>query len=397
MLGVALSLTWGATELLAQDEPTLGPDDYDQWERLGGAVLSADGTWMAVSISRVSDEGELRVHRTDSDSVVVVQYGTRPNFASDGAWLAYSIGVSPDERDAAPGRGPVHNSLGLINLRTGEQEKIEDIQSFSFSDDGAYLAIRRYKPEDKESEGVDVIVRTMSTGSLMSFGNVSSLAWQDEGQLLALTIDADGQIGNAVSVFDPSSGQIRSLDTDAATYRGLSWREESADLAVLKTFEDEAYEDTAHVALAWRDLDENRYESFQLDPRAESYFPQSMRMVEFRSPSWSEDGSALFVGIQERRPDPDWEPAEDDDDGEENEEGEEAEEGGDAESEDDAGDDDEDDDDPPGVEIWHAKDLDPVPQQRVREQQLRRVNFLSAWYPEEGRFVQLGDDLTDEI
>jgi len=388
MLGVVLPPTWGVTDILAQDKPTLGSGDYDQWERLGGAVLSPDGTWMAVTINRVSDEGELRIHRTDSDSVVVVPFGIRATFTSDGAWLAYSIGVSPDAREAAQkASNPVRNTLGLMNLLTGEQEEVEDIQSFSFSDDGAYLAIRRYKPEDKESDGVDVIVRTMATGAQMSFGNVSALSWQDEGHLLALTIDADDQIGNAISVYDPNSGRIRSLDTDAATYRGLSWRDESADLAVLKTFEDEAFQDTAHVALAWRDLDENEYESFGLDPRADSYFPQSMRMVEYRSPSWSEDGSALFVGIQERRPDPDWEPPED----EENEEGEENGE----DPDDEEADADEDDDDPPGVEIWHSLDLDPVPQQRVREQQLRRVNFLSAWYPDEDRFVQLGDDLTE--
>ncbi len=391
MLAVVLPLTWGATDVFAQDEPTLGSSDYDQWERLGGGVLSPDGTWMAVSIGRVNDEGELRIHRTDSDSVVVVAFGTRATFTKDGAWLAYSIGVSPDAREAAQGaRSPVRNTLGLMNLLTGEQEEIEDIQSFSFSDDGAYLAIRRYKPEDKESDGVDVIVRTMATGAQMSFGNVSALSWQDEGHLLALTIDADGQIGNAVSVYDPNSGQIRSLDTDAATYRGLSWRDESADLAVLKTFEDEAFQDTAHVALAWRDLDENDYESFGLDPRADSYFPQSMRMVEFRSPSWSEDGSVLFVGIQERRPDPDWEPPEDEENEEGEENGEDPDEAGDEEA-----DADEEDDDPPGVEIWHSLDVDPVPQQRVREQQLRRVNFLSAWYPDEDRFVQLGNDLTE--
>ena len=391
MLGVVLPLTWGATDVFAQDEPTLGSNDYDQWERLGGGVLSPDGTWMAVSIGRVNDEGELRVHRTDSDSVVVVAFGTRATFTKDGAWLAYSIGVSPDAWEAAQrARSPVRNTLGLMNLLTGEQEEIEDIQSFSFSDDGAYLAIRRYKPEDKESDGVDVIVRTMATGAQMSFGNVSAFSWQDEGHLLALTIDADGQIGNAVSVYDPNSGQIRSLDTDAATYRGLSWRDESADLAVLKTFEDEAFQDTAHVALAWRDLDENDYESFGLDPRADSYFPQSMRMVEFRSPSWSEDGSVLFVGIQERRPDPDWEPPEDEENEEGEENGEDPDEAGDEEA-----DADEEEDDPPGVEIWHSLDVDPVPQQRVREQQLRRVNFLSAWYPDEDRFVQLGNDLTE--
>ncbi len=39
--------------------------------------------------------------------------------------------------------------------------------------------------------------------------------------------------------------------------------------------------------------------------------------------------------------------------------------------------------------------MDPVPQQRVREQQLRRENFVSAWHLDEDRFVQLGDDLTE--
>ncbi len=392
----ALGLCLAATTIAAQDRPTLGEDDYDQWERTGPAVLSPQGLWLAVSVGRVSDENELRIHQTDSDSVVVVSYGTRPAFSADGAWLAYAIGVSEDEREAARERnGSAHNALGLLNLQTGEQEEIEDVQAFSFSDDGAFLSIRRYKPDDKDSEGVDVIVRTMATGSIMSFGNVSGAAWQDEGNLLALTIDADGQVGNGVSLFDPSTGVLRSLDADAATYRGLSWRDESADLAVLKTFEDEAYEDTANVALAWRDLGDDGFESYSLDPRAQTSFPQSMRVVEFRRPSWSDDGSTVFLGLQERRPDLDAE-AEPAAESEPDAEGEaDDEEGGDEETGKEDGGEEEDEDGKAGVEIWHSLDFDPVPQQRVREQQLRRENFLSAWHLDADRFVQLGDDLTE--
>ena len=371
-----LALPLASIGVSAQDMPTLTPDDYDQWESLGQAVLSQDGLWLAVSVNRVSDDAELRVHRTDSDSVVVVPFGARAAFSADGGWLAYSIGMHPDERDAARERDEeVQDELGLLNLRTGEMEEIEGVQSFEFSDDGAYLAIRRYKPEDKESEGADLIVRTMATSGLMSFGNVSSMAWQDEGQLLALTLDADGQIGNGVSVFDPGSGQLRSLDAEAATYRSLTWRDESADLAVYKTFEDPAYLDTAHVALAWRNLDDDT-ESFELDPATDAYFPQSWRMVQYRAPSWSEDGETLFVGIQERRPDPDYVPEPDEDEAQDEE-------------------DEADDEDQPGVEIWHSLDLDPVPQQRVRDRQLRQVNFLSAWHIDRGSFIQLGDDLTE--
>ena len=379
------------TGVSAQDRPTLGSDDYDQWERLGAAALSPNGEWMAVSIGRVNDEGELRIHQTRADSVVIVPFGSRPSFSDDGTWLAYSIGVSPDERDAAGKEDrPVHNQLGLLNLRTGEQTARADFESFVFSDDGRYLALRRYKPKDKESEGVDVVVHDLATGSDMSFGNISEMAWQDEGSLLALVTDADAQVGNGVTLYDPASGRIRSLDTDPATYRELSWREDAADLVVFKTFEDEAFEDTAHVALAWRALDEASPRSFSLDPRTDSFFPASMRIVEHRGPSWSEDGSTLFVGIQQRRPVPD-DPCRKDDanegagpDGEGD--------GGAAEDEDAMCD---DDDDPPGVEVWHSRDLDPIPQQRVRERRLREVNYLSGWDMDRSTFVQLGDELTE--
>ena len=383
-------LAFATSGIEAQDRPTLSPDDFDQWERLGQAVLSPNGEWLAVSINRVSDEGELRIHRTDSDSVVVVPFGIRPSFSNDGTWLAYSIGVSPDEREAADKDDrPVHNELGLLNLRTGEQTTREAFEGFSFSDDGRYLALRRYKPKDKDSDGVDVVVHELATGSDMSFGNISEMAWQDEGSLIALVTDADDRVGNGVTLYDPSSGRIRSLDTDQAIYRELAWREDAADLVVYKTFEDEAFEDTAHVALAWRDLDDDAPRSFSLDPQTDTYFPGSMRIVEFRAPSWSEDGSTLFVGIQDRRPAPDDPCASSGEDDVKEDDADEGEaDDGDAEGCD-------EDDDPPGVEIWHSLDVDPVPGQRVRERQLRQVNFLSAWNMDRGTFVQLGDDLTE--
>ena len=376
--------------LHAQQKPTLTPDDYGQWERLGPAALSPDGAWMAVSISRVNDENELRVHATDSDSVVVVPFGSRPSFSADGRWLAYAIGVSPDERKRLEAsKTPVRNALGLLDLRSGEQEEIDEVESFSLSDDGRYLAMRRYKPDGKESSGVDVVVRELATGSTLSFGNVSALQWQDEGHLLAMTTDADDRIGNGVKLYDPESGRLRSLDTDDATYRALSWREEAADLAVLKSYTDEGHEDTAHVALAWRDLDEDDPASFVLDPRDDTTLPAGTRVVEHRTPVWSDDGETVFLGIQDRIPVdvPVVEEEEDDEAGDG--------EGGDSDGEDGGAAAEDDDEDPPGVEIWHSRDVDPVPQQRVRERQLRRVNHIGAWSLERGDFLQLGGDHGD--
>jgi dipeptidyl aminopeptidase/acylaminoacyl peptidase len=380
LMVVALAVTSQAVE--GQQRPTLTEDDYDQWERLGGAILSPNGAWMAVSISRVSDEGELRIHSTTSDSVVVVPFGARAAFSSDHRWIAYSIGVSEEAREAAEARDEqVYDRLGLLNLETGEQRTRDDFASFVFSDDGRYLALRRYKPEDKESEGVDVVVHDLSAGTDMSFGNVSEMAWQEDGTLLAMTTDADGQVGNGVTVYDPASGRIRSLDAEQATYRQLSWREDSSDLVVYKTMVDEAFEDTAHVAMIWRDLERDQPRRFTLSAEANDAFPASMRIVEFREPTWSDDGETLFLGIQERRPAP---PTCEEEESEDTQQG--GEDGEECEGE---------DEESAGVEIWHTLDRDPVPQQRVRERQLRRVNYLSAWNVESGGFVQLGDDLTE--
>ena len=362
-----------------QERLVLAEDDYDQWERLGGAILSPNGAWMAVSIGRVSDEGELRIHSTNSDSTIIVPFGSSAAFSSDNRWIAYTVGVSPDRREAAQKSDqPMYDKVGFLNLESGEQTVRDDFASFQFSDDGRYLALRRYKPKDKESDGVDIVVHDLLSDRDMSFGNVSEMAWQAEGSLLAMITDADDQVGNGVTVYDPLSGRIRSMDSDEATYRQLSWRDDSSDLVVYKTEIDEAFEDTAHVALVWRDIEGGPGVSYSLSSETNDAFPASMRIVEFRAPSWSNDGQTLFVGIQERRPTL-------------------SEcEGGDSEE---AGTDQEcleKDEEAAGVEIWHTLDRDPVPQQRVRERQLRRENYLSAWNVESGGFVQLGDDLTEE-
>ncbi|MDE2974524.1 MAG: prolyl oligopeptidase family serine peptidase [Gemmatimonadota bacterium] len=400
----------------AQERPSLTVDDYGRWERLGAAVLSPDGRWVAVEIGRVNDEDELRIHSTDSDSVVAVPFAAHPAFSSDGRWLAYSIGVSPDERERMRKRErPVRNDLGLLDLRTGDRETVEGIRSFSFSEDALYLALRRYKPDGKKSDGADVVVRELASGkTLMSFGNVGETAWRDEGHLLAMTIDADDRVGNGVRLYDPAAGRIRSLDADEATYRHLGWREDAADLVVLKTYADDEHEDTAHVALAWRGLDDDDPRAFVLDPREDrgARLPAGMRVVEHRGPSWSDDGRTIFLGLQDRTPVEKKEGEEGEEEGDEGgeegegdegegeEEGEGAEESGEAEEgegEEGEGEEGEgeEDEDPPGVEIWHSRDVDPVPQQRVRDRFLRQRNHIGRWRLEEGSFLLLGGDHAD--
>ena len=110
------------------------PADYGQFERLGRANLSPDGRWLAVSISRVNEENELRIHRTDSDSVVVIPYGSGASFSNDSRWLAYQIGMSEEDRKALQKQGKsLRQRLGFLNLTTGDTTSVDAVSGFQFS------------------------------------------------------------------------------------------------------------------------------------------------------------------------------------------------------------------------------------------------------------------------
>lgn len=418
-LGIALCgalLGSGALDLGAQEtpKPTLTYDDYGQWERLGSSVLSPDGRWVAAQISRENDEDELRIQPVqDPDSAVVVAFGSEPSFSSDGRWVAFRVGMSEKAREALQRQNkPVRNSVGLLNLETGERTDVEAVADFAFSGDGRHLGLRGYPPGgDREAEGVDLIVHDLASGNRTTFGNVSEFAWADEGALLAFVVDAETRAGNGVQLYAPGSGRLRALDSSSSRYAKLLWREDATDLAVLRQVDregeaEEAWADTAHVALVWSGLGGS---SAGTAPRvlsdATQGFPEGFRIPAFGDLEWDERGRTLFVGLDEREAacvspaeESEGEGADPGETGPEDESSEvEGEDEGEGEEDDEDPCADPDPDDLPTVEIWHAEDADIIPTQKVRNGMILRENDLAAWHLNADRVVRLEDDLTEEV
>ncbi|MGK7312090.1 MAG: prolyl oligopeptidase family serine peptidase [Candidatus Longimicrobiales bacterium M2_2A_002] len=361
------------------------PDDYGQWESPGFAELSPDGRWLAVPISRVNDEDELRIHRVGSDSVVVIGYGSRATFSDDHRWLAYSIRLSEAERDRLKEQKQrPENSVGLLDLETGDTAVVPGVSSFAFSDDGRYLAMRRYpagEAEGDDEHGADLVVRDLGDDVDVNFGNVGEFAWQDDGHLLAMTVDAADNAGNGVRVWSADDGRMRTLHSHPSDFRELRWREDADDLVVLRVHEDEDRENPTHAVLTWTDV-AGSPDVHTFDPTDRDDFPADTRVVEYRAPVFSEDGGAVFFGVQpweyteearermEAEGEPDPEPDPDPDAGSEAEEA--------------------------GVEVWHSRDIDIIPRQKQLATEDRRENDLSVWHLDEDRFVRLGAGLSDD-
>jgi dipeptidyl aminopeptidase/acylaminoacyl peptidase len=358
----------------SQEKP-LTLEDYGQWENLGSfATLSDNGEWVAYGLTRNNEENELRIVSSDGGDERIVAFGAGPVFSEDRRWVAYRIQPSPQESaELREKKEAVHNALGIMEIgaspgASGDADpmRIENVQRFAFSGDGSYLAYLKYAPKDAEGDvGQVLLMRELATGTEVHFGNVGDFAWAHEGHLLALIISASGMEGNGVHLFDPASGQLKVLDSENTSYEGLTWREDGADLALFKATPDSLFADTAFSALAWSRLGSGTPMAYTLTSEAVGAGNDGMGVVTFRDPQWAEDGTTLFFGIKERT----------------------------AKSEEleftvrDSS----------TVEVWHAKDVDVMPFQQLRDRDLRQENYLAAWELGENGATRLETELTESV
>jgi dienelactone hydrolase len=392
--------------LAAQTRPPATFADYGKWETLAPAGarggLSPDGRFVAYAINRSNRNNELVVANLADGATKVVAFGMQPAFSADSKWVAYGIGQSEaDQEKLRSEQKPVQNKMGLLNLATGETTTIDAIESFTFSPDGAYLAIRPYGPEAagsgggvaasggaarggarggdvsagvEDRPGTALIIRDLASGRETAFGNVSQFAWQDaeRGHLLAAAISAAGKTGNGVQLFDPATGVLRVLDSSSSIYTGLSWRHEAADLAVLRAKTDEKKDGPTYTVMAWTGLGASERQR-AYDPAADKTFPAGMRTVSSRRLSWSDDGRMVFLGIAA------W-----DDKLEPAARGGRGGNGGGASEQ------------PSTIEIWHARDIIVMPKQKIDAPSDRHRSLLVVWHLDSAKLVPLAKDLVNE-
>jgi dienelactone hydrolase len=355
-----------AAPVLAQQKPTVtAAADLAKWETLGAGAVSPDGKFVAYDFRRGNNTTELRWRAVNGEEHAV-RSATGPQFSSTSRWLLFTI--TPDTaggRGARGGRGGAQgngaaqpanrNKVGAIDLRTGAQLTFDDVQSFALSNDGSHVALRRYPATGKR--GADVIVRNLDAGTELTFGNVAELAWNEDTPLLAMAIDVDGHIGNGVQLLDAATGALRALDASTNIYSGIAWRSHGDDLAALRGRVDSAFVDTAYTVLAWRGVGSGRSAASTVEMPADPSKP--MRIVAYRTPQWSDDGSTVFIGIAPREPKmSSVRPGET----------------------------------PARVQVWHWKDVRQFHQQEVNAAQERQRNMLVAWHPGQKTVVQLTED-----
>ncbi|MCG8467424.1 MAG: prolyl oligopeptidase family serine peptidase [Gemmatimonadetes bacterium] len=364
-----------------QDRPTVPPEDYGRWENLGPAALSPDGAWIAYTVTRVDEDSELRFRRIDDEETHVAEWGRGPSFSADGRWLAWTIGLSPDERERLEeAEETARDGLGLRDLTTGDERTFDAVRAFAFDPTGRFLAVHGYAPEEPEGKGADLRVLDLGADTETVFGNVGSFEWSDAGSMVAMIIATGEDAANGVQVFDADTRRIESLDTSGSAYRQLSWRDGAPDLAVLRSTDVASEDGAGHSVLAWNGLGSGSPSINSLHPTPGG----EMDIVRHHRPEWSDDGSLVSIGLR---------PSEDEDEGGPEDAGDPDDEGDSEDAGDGSAEGEEKEPDLPGVQIWHSGDVRIYPQQTASESADERRSLLAVWNVETDRLVMVGTDL----
>lgn len=387
---ITLFLFCTTATLFAQEKKKLEPEDFGQWQGISGTTYSDDGNWFAYNISLVDGDGWLMFKKVGSDSTGEHKFmhGFNAAFSDNNLWAAFQIGVSEDQEEKLEEqKKQVKYKLGLMNLNSAKVDTFENIQSFEFAETGNHLVMTKYKPEDQKSGGNDLLIHDLNSRQNQLVGNVAEHAFNEEGTLLAVAIDASEKLGNGVQLLNLQTRSMTVLQSDTANFKDLTWSEEENALAFLKSETDENYEDETHRIYAYQNLPGTGQPKVFKQSQYDS-FPDDYRIVDYRDLQWSEDRETVFLGIKkwEKKEKPEKEKEKDEED----------------KAESDSTKSDEKKDlngglDSTNVEIWHWRDDQIQPRQEVLSNQLRQDNHLSSWHLNTNSFVQLGDTLVEQV
>lgn len=402
--------------------PVSAPD-YAQWERLDpvNRKLSPNGQWLAYGVARVDETSELHLHHLKGRKMPRVEtykLGQRPVFSNDSAWLAVTMGKTPEEKKKSP--NAKGSTLHLRHLADGKTTEFKNVKSLTFSDDSRFAAL---EVAGESSDKNALIVRDLKNGTDTAFGNVTRFAWSDQGSHLAFVVDSP-TISNSLLLFEPSIGFLHTLESSEQEYAGLRWRKESYDLAVMREMKHAKGEDTSHHLLLWRNLNRTASERYSFDHTSKKGFPKDM-FIPAGSLTFSRDGQSLYLDLRtwEKKPkalEPKKkkEPAKKE---EPKKDGEKPEAKSDEKPAAKPATKPKDDskekkasmssafEEKPSktlrekiqnksnVEIWHTKDTEIMPLQKRLGAGRKNPKRRAVWWPEQGKVVQLATELTERV
>ena len=339
----------GAASRSAADPGTKRPltiADYGRWRTIDGALISADGKWVAyglrfTNVVTPDAKPELHIRSTESDRDVVIKDASGASFSPDSRWVVYLIEPPPPARgrrgaatdsasDSTRGRDTTtapKRRAELRDLATGRTQSWENIQTATFSPTSTHLLLRRRPAADSgrrggspggtqgggfggpsgaapNVRGADALLHELATGRTQFIGSVGDAAFNRKGDLLAYGVEANLRDGNGLFVIDLAAGRTHVLDNDARTYSRITWNDSGTGVAVLKGKDVARMRDKENVLAVFPSVRAafagGARAPIRLDTMSAG-FPRGFVVSDRAMLDWSDDSRRVFFGIMPQR------------------------------------------------------------------------------------------------
>jgi dipeptidyl aminopeptidase/acylaminoacyl peptidase len=386
---------------VAQEKKNISHDDYEKWEELTNAAVSDDGQHALYLLNPQRLDGNLIIHRINTENQFTFPRGAKPAFSPSNAFAVFHIAPPRDSVRQAkvdkkkPDEMP-KDSLGIYIFQSGATSKFEDVVSYQIPKEPSdWMAFLSEKKRDIVSDTVAQIEASFDT-----IPPVEEPATEDKGKkpkqesFKQLTIH-NPVLASSVSYDDVLEYQISENGKSVLFLQGKTNKDDTLSLQKIFRFDiptqgllllDSAIGKYKHLTLskdggyvAWMlssdtakvkvyDLfvyqDGRRPKTHRIDMDYGG-MPSGFAVSEYRSPEFSDDNGRLFFGVA---PKPQQEPKDTLLDEEKH-----------------------------SVDVWHWQDPILQTQQQVQNKQKKEENFLAVFHLSNTRLVPLADETVPDI
>lgn len=116
----------------ARGKKPLDHDVYDGWRSIRSSALSRSGNWAIFTIAPQVGDGEMIVRSTTTEREFTIPRGSGPTVSHDEKYVVFAVAPTRQETETARReRKPLpRNSMGILNLDSGEVATVENVETF---------------------------------------------------------------------------------------------------------------------------------------------------------------------------------------------------------------------------------------------------------------------------
>lgn len=262
---------------------------YDIWNRISGEALSNDGAWALYDVESEQNDPVLHVESLGGSESYAIERGDAGVFTEDTRFVVFRLKPfkaaveAAEEEDRKPDQMP-RDSLGILDLASGEVARIARLDSFKLPEDAdGWLAYRLTKQpeqadsleaepaaaqepggarrggegeeqdedEDEKEEGTTLVLHNLETGAERRIANVTLYEFSAEGERLVYATSTEDSIGDGVFVIETATGETRPLMTGEGEYKGIVLDSVGRQVAFLANAGDQEAEEPAFTLYHW--------------------------------------------------------------------------------------------------------------------------------------------------